>query len=168
MEFKQGDIVVYSTYGVCCIESVCEQTFNKTKEEYYVLKPCDNTSSTYYIPTHNSLATAKLRKIMTVSQLEAIFAAVARMDDNWIENEIQRKEFYQGLLSSGSYEEIICMIRTLHHHRNIIKDAGKKMHACDENFLKAAEQMVASEVSHILGIEQDKVGSYIKSKIKEK
>ena len=57
------------------------------------------------------------------------------------------------------------MIRTLHHHRRMILDSGKKVHMCDENFLKSAEHLISSEVSQILGIPQNSVGDYIKSKV---
>jgi len=165
MDFKQGDVVSYGTHGACTITFIGDVEINREMREYYVLEPCNNTSSKYYVPKNNASAVAKIKKLLSPSQLEELLTSVVNKDDNWIENEAQRKEYYKELLSSGNCEDIICMIRTLHHHRKTQLSLGKKVHMCDENFIKTAEQLISSEVAQILNIPQEKVGEYIRSKL---
>lgn len=165
MDFKQGDFVSYGTHGACKIIYIGDVEINREMREYYVLEPCNNTSSKYYVPKNNASAVARIKKLLSPSQLEELLSAVVGKDDNWIENEPLRKERYKELLSSGNSEDIICMIRTLHHRRKELLSLGKKFHMCDENFIKTAEQLISSEVAQILNIPQEKVGEYIRSKL---
>lgn len=165
MDFKKGDVVSYGTHGACTITFIGDVEINRQIAEYLVLVPCNNSTSKYYVPKNNALAISKIRKILSATQLEELLTAVVSKNDNWIENEALRKEHYKKLLASGNCEEIICMIRTLHHHRKQQQSLGKKVHICDENFIKTAEQLVSSEVAQILNIPQEKVGDYIRSKL---
>lgn len=165
MDFKQGDVVTYGTHGACTITFIGDVEINREMREYYVLEPCNNTPSKYYVPKNNASAVTKIKKLLSPSQLEELLTAVVGKDDNWIENEPLRKEHYKELLSSGDCEDIICMIRTLHHHRKKQLSLGKKVHICDENFIKTAEQLISSEVAQILNIPQEEVGEYIRSKL---
>ena len=167
MDFKQGDVVTYSTHGACTIVYVGDVEINNEKREYYVLEPCDSTPSKYYVPKNNASAVAKIKKLPSPLQLEELLTAAGGKDDNWIENEPLRKEYYKELLASGNCEDIVCMIRTLHHHRKKQLSLGKKVHICDENFIKKAEQIISSEVAQILNIPQEKVGEYIINKLDE-
>jgi RNA polymerase-interacting CarD/CdnL/TRCF family regulator len=57
------------------------------------------------------------------------------------------------------------MVRSLHHHKEQQREAGKKFHLGDENFLRDAERLLNSEFSMILGIDAKEVGTYIQSKL---
>lgn len=167
MDFKQGDTVVYGAHGACNITSICDVKINRHTSEYYILEPCYDTSTKYYVPKNNALAVSKIRKILSAAQLEELLTAVAGKNNNWIEDETQRKEHYTELLASGNCEDIICMIRTLHHHRKKQLSLGKTVHMFDKDFMKTAEQLISSEVAQILNIPQDKVGDYIRNRLSD-
>jgi RNA polymerase-interacting CarD/CdnL/TRCF family regulator len=55
------------------------------------------------------------------------------------------------------------MINTLHQHKKVQAEAGRKFHLCDENFLRDAEKLLNAEFSLVLGIQPADVGAYILS-----
>ena len=165
MEFKQGDVVAYGAHGACTVAFVGDVDMDRKKRAYYILEPCDNTQTKYYVPKDNALAVAKIQKLLSRSQLEGLLTAVVCMEDHWIADETERKAYYKKLLSSGNWEEILCMIRTVRHHKKEQLSGKKKFHICDENFLKAAEQLISSQVSQILNIPREEVGKYIQSRL---
>ena len=76
-----------------------------------------------------------------------------------------RKQRYRELISSGDRGSLLCMVRTLYHHKMTQQEAGWKFHLCDENFLRDAQRLLDSEFSLILGIAPKEVGAYIQSKL---
>lgn len=163
MGFQRGDQVVYGIHGVCRIVDIEKKTVERKHVEYYVLQPCAQTDATYYVPVHNEAAVAKMRKMLTAAELNALLSSDEIQTDCWIPEENLRKERYRKLIARADCAELIGMIRQLHLHRQRQLEAGKKFHICDENFLKDAQRLIASEVSQILGIQPADVEGYIRS-----
>lgn len=162
MGFQQGDQVVYGIHGVCRIVDIERKMVERKSVEYYVLQPCAQTDATYYVPVHNEAAVAKMRKMLTAAELNALLTSDEIQTDCWIAEENLRKERYRKLIARADCAELISMIRQLHLHRQRQLAAGKKFHICDENFLKDAQRLIASEVSQILGIQPTEVEGYIR------
>ena len=57
------------------------------------------------------------------------------------------------------------MIHTLHKHRQQQLEIGRKLHMCDENFLRDAEKLVGSEIALALRISKNEVEQIIKNAI---
>ena len=57
------------------------------------------------------------------------------------------------------------MIRCIYMRKLELDQVGKKLPAADTNTLKSAEKLVEEEFSHVLGIEREDVGTYIRSVI---
>lgn len=163
MGFQRGDQVVYGIHGVCRIVDIEKKTVERKRVEYYVLQPCAQTDATYYVPVHNEAAVAKMRKMLTAAELNALLSSDEIQTDCWIPEENLRKERYRKLIARADCAELIGMIRQLHLHRQRQLEAGKKFHICDENFLKDAQRLITSEVSQILGIQPADVEGYIRS-----
>lgn len=53
MNFQRGDRVVYGVHGVCRITDIEIRKVDHKTVEYYVLAPCGQTGSCYYVPVHN-------------------------------------------------------------------------------------------------------------------
>lgn len=165
MEFQCGDRVVYGIHGVCRIVGRDERIVDHKRVEYYVLQPCASEDARYYVPVHNEAAVSKMRKMLTSAQLDALLASQELHSDCWIDEENLRKERYRKLIARADCAELIGMIRSLHLHRQRQLAAGKKFHLCDENFLKDAQRLIASEVSQILSIPPAEVEDYIRSRV---
>lgn len=156
-----GDVVLYGIHGVCKILELEDRKIDRKIIEYYVLEPIEQPGTRFYVPTQNQAAVSKLRPMLTKEQLEQLLYAERGNDDTWINDENQRKQLYRELINSGDRAALVRMVRSLHIHKKEQLNAGKKVHLCDENFLRDAEKLLSSEFSLVLGIEQSAVAAYI-------
>ena len=156
-----GDVVLYGIHGVCKILELEDRKIDRKIIEYYVLEPIEQPGTRFYVPTQNQAAVSKLRPMLTKEQLEQLLYAERGNDDAWINDENQRKQLYRELINSGDRAALVRMVRSLHIHKKEQLNAGKKVHLCDENFLRDAEKLLSSEFSLVLGIEQSAVAAYI-------
>lgn len=159
--YQTGDRVLYGIHGVCSILDIEEKYVDRKKVSYYVLEPLDQQGTRYYVPAYNQAAVAKLSKLLSASELEALFVAAKARGNDWITDEGQRKQRYRELINSGDREALLGMIHALHHHKRQQAEAGRKFHLCDENFLRDAEKLLRAEFSLVLEIPQEQVGDYI-------
>lgn len=165
MQVQCGDMVVYGIHGVCRVADIESRMVDRKEVEYYVLIPNDQPEAKFYVPTHNPLAVAKMRKVLTREELVALLESVEVKEDSWIANEAQRKEKYRELISKADCADLIRMLRALYTHKQEQLAAGKKFHQCDENFMKDAQRVIRSEVSVVMGIPPETVDAFIQSKI---
>lgn len=162
--FQVEDRVVYSIHGVCEVVAVEEQTVDGKKAAYLVLEPLGQPGSRYLVPTHNPAAMGKLKNPLTKEDLEILFSDEVK-EDCWIQDENLRKQTYRELLGSGNRKKLIGMLYTLYCHKSAQTAAGRKIHICDDNFLRDAEKLLTSEVSIVMGLDADEAKQYIRSKL---
>lgn len=160
--FQCGEQVVYGIHGVCTIIDLEIRTVDRNKIEYFVLEPNDQPGTRFYIPTQNQAAVAKLRPILSQTELDALLRSEETSCDTWIADENQRKQYYRELIGSGDRAALIRMVHTLHKHKEEQAAAGRKFHLCDENFLRDAEKLLNAEFSLVLDLKQEDVPSYVK------
>lgn len=165
--FQVGDKVVYGIHGVCTVVDQEERLIDRKRLTYLALEPVGQGGSRYLVPTHNAAAMAKLRRMLSKEDLEALLQSEEVRADGWIKDENQRKQAYRELISSGDRAKLMQMVRTLYRHKTAQAAAGRKCHLCDENFLRDAEKLLVSEVSIVMNVEPDQAKQYIRSKLKE-
>lgn len=166
--FQIGDHVLYGIHGVCVIADVQERTVDRKQVRYFVLEPLEQAGVQYFIPTHNDAALSKLRHVMRRDDLEQLLKSEDVRRNVWIEDENLRKQRYRELINSGDRLALLQMIRTLHKHKQVQTDAGRKFHLCDENFLRDAERLLNAEFSLVLGIDKDQVSAYVIQALQDK
>lgn len=163
--FEIGEKVLYSVNGVCEITDITEKTFGKTVMKYYVLKPLYNESSTLFVPVNNENLVKKMKKLMTKSELDAVLNNVSKKENNWNDNEVQRKEEFRQTISFGNISDILIQLKAVWIHRIKQNEKGRKLHITDEIFLRDAEKLIKEEIATVIGVNQDEVIPYIKDKI---
>ena len=163
--FDIGQKVLYGIHGVCCITAVETRSTGKEQKEYYCLEPVDQQGAVFYVPTSNPAAVAKMRTILTRQEFEQLITEQKERELAWIEDENQRKQTYRELISSGDLAKLMQMVHTLYRHKNAQAAAGRKVHLCDENFLRDAEKLLASEAAIVLGMEYDQARKYLKENL---
>lgn len=161
--YSIGDVVVYGTHGICEITGIENRSVDGKRVEYFVLAPKDASGAKFFVPTHNPSALAKLRKLLTAPELEALLRSDRVREDTWIQDENRRKQYYRELIGSGDRAAIVSMVGSLQRHRQNQAKAGRKFHLCDENFLRDAEKLLGAEFSLVLGIPLDQVGAYVEA-----
>lgn len=165
--FRCGDQVVYGIHGVCKIIDIETKRLGGQTTEYYVLEPMDQSNAKYYVPTQNKAATAKLHPMITQEELTDILQSPQLHDDNWIKDENQRKQVYRNLITSGDRAALIRMVHALHKQKVSQAAAGRKLHLCDESFLRDAEKLLGAEFALVLNIDYNDVGQYVQNMIGE-
>jgi RNA polymerase-interacting CarD/CdnL/TRCF family regulator len=59
------------------------------------------------------------------------------------------------------------MLHTLYRRKSEYLAAGKKVHLCDENFLRDAEKLLASEISLVLELSPEEAKQYLRNQLSE-
>ncbi len=161
--YKVGDLVMYGIHGACRITGEEAQTVDKKPVQYFVLSPLEQPSARFLVPMHNENALKKLRRVLSKAELVTLLASPQVRESAWITDENRRKQRYRELISSGDREALLQMVRTLHLHRQEQIALGRKLHQCDDNFLKDAQRLIETEFSLTLGLEPAAVSRYIQS-----
>ncbi len=165
--FKINDVVVYSTHGVCDIVGIDERTIDGTSKQYFVLKPKADRAATFFVPMWNEKALAKMRKVMTKKDVNALIDSMPGKKPSWIANENERKDAYKKILASGDQAAIISMIQALYLHKKEREAEGKRLHMSDEHFMKDAEQLLYDEWQYVLNVDKAGLMAYIFSRIEK-
>lgn len=165
--YQTGEQIVYGVHGVCRVAALEDRTVDRKRVTYLVLEPVGQGGSQYLVPTHNAAAMAKIKRMLTKEELASMMQSDAVRSDGWIRDEGQRKNLYRELISSGDRERLMQMVHTLYRHKAEQTKAGKKVHLCDDNFLRDAEKLLVGEVAVVMGMEPDEAKQYIRKQLKE-
>lgn len=165
--YQVGDKVVYGIHGVCCVVDQEERLVDRKRLTYLALEPIGQDGARFLVPIQNAAAMAKLRRMLSREELEAILKSDEVRADGWIKDENQRKQAYRELINSGDRTKLMCMVHTLYRHKAAQAAAGRKCHLCDENFLRDAEKLLTSEISIVLNMDSDQVRSYIRDRFND-
>ena len=165
--FQIGERVVYGFHGVCTVAEMEERVIDRKKTVFMVLEPQEKHSARFYIPTHNEAAMAKVKPILSADALISLMSSDAVRRDNWIQEEKQRKLLYRELISSGDREKLMQTVRGVYRYKDQQAQEGKRVHLCDDNFIRDAERLLIGEVSVVLQLEEEAARQYIREKLRE-
>ena len=154
--FKVGDKVLYGSDGVCKIIDITEKSFNDVSAMFYVLEPIFSNSSTFFVPTENEKLTSKMKYILSLDELEKI-TEKKPPKSQWQTNDLLRKENFKMVISGGSIEDIVSVLRLIAEHKKEIEPMGKKLHKADESVYKDALKIIYEEFSLYKDLTKDDV-----------
>lgn len=163
--YQAGECVVYGIHGVCRVAGYEKQMVNRKRTEYLVLEPMNSNESRYFLPTGNPTAMAKLKAILPADELRDLLESSKIRQSSWIEDENQRKQHYRNLISGGDRVSILQMVYSLYRYREEQTAAGRKFHLCDENFLRDAEKLLASEIALVLDMTAEEARDYLRQQL---
>ena len=160
--FKVNDVIIYGSQGVCEIVDIEEKSIGGAKKEYFILKPVREQGSTIYAPTDNEHVLKKMRRLLTVSEINSLIDAMPNEKTIWISDINERKACYKNLLLSGDPSALIQMIKAIYAHKKEREAEGKRLHVMDEHFFKDAEQILYNEFQYVLKLStKDPLMNYI-------
>ncbi len=165
--YQVGEQVVYGIHGVCRVADREERVIDRKRVTYLVLEPVGQEGARYLVPTHNASAMGKVRQMLTRESLTAMLESEEVCADGWIRDENQRKQTYRELIGSGDRAKLMQMVRTLYRHKAAQAAAGRKVHMCDDNFLRDAEKLLSVEVAVVMDLEPDQAKQFLRTKLKE-
>lgn len=165
--YQIGALVVYGIHGVCYVADLEERVVDRKIVVYMALEPLEQEGARYLIPTHNPVAMNKVKPILTKEALEEILTSADVRRGEWIRDENQRKQIYRELISCGDRIRLMQMVRTLYKHKDEQLSSGRKVHICDDNFLRDAEKLLASEIAVVTDLTPEEARQRLRSKLKE-
>ncbi len=165
--YQIGETVLYGTEGACTIAEIREMKIGREKAPYYVLHPVHREGATIFVPLGNETLLAKMRRLLSVEEINGMIACICHEETVWIEDAAVRKEEFRRILTAGDRKELLGMIRALYRHRETLKSAGKRLRTNDEQMLRDAEKLLNDEFALVLNIKPREVPEYIRSRLEE-
>ena len=163
--FQIGEQVIYGTEGVCRVERIETLHVGKQSGRYYVLSPIDRRGSTVYVPLDNERLTARIKRILTAEELNALLDAAADEALLWLEDANERKALYTQVLLDGDRRKLLRLMRTLYLRRVALVQRGKHLRAADEQALRDAERTLNGEFALVLNIPRHEVPAYLHARL---
>lgn len=165
--FQLGELVVYGVHGVCRVSQIQEQVVDRVPRQYLVLEPVSKGGSQYMVPMHNAAAMNKLTQLLSPKELEELFHNDAIYESNWIQDENRRKQFYRDQSGAVDRQTLMQTVHTIYSHRDELREQGKKLHVCDENFLHDAEKVLSGEIGAVLDLNAQEALQYLRNHLKQ-
>jgi len=165
--YQAGDKVIYGIHGVCIVADLEKKTVDGKQVTYLVLEPPGQPGSRFLVPTHNTAAMGKVRPMLSREELEDLLSSDAVKQDAWISEEGRRKQHYRELITGSDRQLLAQMVCSLYRYRRAQTAAGKRIHMCDENFLRDAEKLLSGEIAVTLEIPSGEALKYLRNKLKE-
>lgn len=163
--FQIGCKVIYGVHGVCSVSGTESVAAGGKSRLYYVLQPIHQDGSRYLIPTDNSAALHRLIPLISAKEWEELLVSPEVHSGSWISDENQRKQSYKELTAHGSRTELLAALTVLYDHRKVQKEKGRKLHICDDIFLRDTEKMLAEEIADVFGLDIEDAKHYLQNKL---
>ena len=160
--FLVGEKVVYKTNAVCNVESIETPAFLKAEgKKYYKLRYLySNGNEVVYVPVDSGV---NIRKIMSQKQAKECFEILENVQirDLQIKQPALLAEHFQMLLSDGSIEGTLKVLKEILIINKKKCEQGKKLRQIEEHYLVIVERAVTEELSVVLGKEMDEIREMI-------
>lgn len=161
--FNVGDLIMYSTHGICQIDEVCEKTYLDVTKNYYVLHPLNNNKLKISTPVDNDKV--MMVEIMDKERAEAILESFKLPGIEWIENNKERNKVYSDIVNSGNREEISKILSTLKRKNQEAIDDKVKFVDQDKALLTSLQNILLSELAYSLNVSTDSIFETVDSYI---
>lgn len=153
--YKINDYLMYGK-EVCKVHDIEEKKFNN--EDYYLLRPIKNETLKISAPISDKAG--KIRDLITKKEIEQLIKSIPTIsiietEDKFIENE------YKKLITTGSHEDLIKIIKTTYLRNKKRLDNNKKIAEKDKNYFELAEDYLYNEFSIVLNKTYDETKEYI-------
>lgn len=166
-KYQINDTVCYGTNGVCRISAIEQLGFNSEPNDYYILQPVYNKSSTIFVPLYNQDLCERIRPVMTKEQLLRLISLMTDEKTEWIEDNNQRRTTYNEILQSADPEKVLSVLRSLHTRSEALRQKKKRLHISDEKLFHDAERMLHEEIAYVAGVSLEDVGGYIAREVEK-
>ena len=157
--YKIGDYVIYLK-DVCKIFDIKEKYMNDT--DYYILVPMNDESLKLSVPVTNET----LKNLPSLNEVNAMLDNICNISVLTEENK-QLEDEYKKLISNGSYEDLIKVIKTAYLRNKKRLDNKRSISSKDKNYMEMAEKHLIPELSIVLDMSIDETEQYVINKLCE-
>lgn len=159
---KENDFIVYK-HDVCKIKEVRNNMMNGNT--YYIMTPIDDESLIIDVPTDNRMGW--IRDLLTLEEANKLIDRIPNIKPLSNINDKNIENTYKELLTNGSHDELIQIIKTSYLRNEERINNKKKISDKDDKYFKLAEKYLYNELSIILNKSFDETREYIINKVQE-
>ena len=157
--YKIGDYVIYLK-DVCKIFDIKEKYMNDT--DYYILVPINDESLKLSVPVTNET----LKNLPSLNEVNAMLDNICNISVLTEENK-QLEDEYKKLISNGSYEDLIKVMKTAYLRNKKRLDNKRSISSKDKNYMEMAEKHLIPELAIVLDMSIDETEQYVINKLCE-
>lgn len=162
--FKIGDLILYSSHGICRVDDICDMTYLGTTKKCYVLHPMKDSKLTISTPVDNDKVT--MLELLSRNEAEEILESFKLPGMEWIDIDNQRSEMYSDIVKKGKRKEIAMIVNSLIRKKKDMESRGKRFWEKDRRMLTSIENVLFEELAFSLNSTSEeiekKVNEYIK------
>ena len=107
----------------------------------------------------------KLKAVLSKDELIVLLSSEEIHQSIWIEEENRRKQYYREVIGSGDRMLLLKLVNTLYRYKASQTAAGKKFHQSDDNFMRDAEKLLASEIALVMELSPQEAREYLRTQL---
>ncbi len=157
--FNKGDMMIYSSHGICLVDDICSNKFQGVEKDYYVLHPIADRKLTISIPVDNQSVT--MLELIEEDEAEKIIDSFRKPGRSWIEINNERNQIYAETVKTGNRKDIAAIVNTLMRRKYSAEQAGRKFSDKDKKLLNVVQGMLFTELAISLGTTFDLVNERV-------
>lgn len=163
--FNIGEYIVYGMNGVCRVEEIGPMNLSGVDSDklYYTLLPLYTKGSKVYTPVDNHKVI--MRPVVTKTEACNLIDEMKDVELIEVADDKHRELAYKEALKTCECREWIRIINTVLKRKEERLAQGKKMSACDERYLKQAQDNLYGELALSLEMEKSEVEDYLEHRI---
>lgn len=146
--YTNGDLVIYSTHGICHIDGVSNSTFYGHTKLYYVLHPIDKEGLKIQIPVDN--AESSFTPLINAQESKTLIKQFSNEGVDWIDNTSNRTRMFENTIHTGNRNDIVNVLITLLRKKSEFADLERKLSNQDNKFLEFIQHTLFTEMAFAL------------------
>jgi CarD family transcriptional regulator len=146
--FNIGDLILYSTHGICRIDDICEKTFLGDTKRYYVLHPMGDSRLSISTPVDSDKVA--MLELLSKEEAEEILNSFKQPGIDWIDTDNERNEAYSKTVKKGNRKMISMIANTLMRQKINTEKKGRKFHEKDKKLLTSIQSVLFGELAFSL------------------
>lgn len=158
--FNIGDLVIYSSHGICRVDDICEKTISDVTRKYYVLHPMENS---HHLTISTPIDNDKVAMFELIHEDEAteILESFKNLGIEWVDNANIRHKVYTDIITTGERKEIAKIVNTLTRKQMEAELNGKKLYEQDRKLLNTTQNTLFKELAISLNMTFDEVNEKV-------
>lgn len=163
--YSVGDLIMYSSHGICEIDDITEKSFSNQTKKYYVLHPLNNQNLVINIPIHSDKI--NLQDVVNQDTAQRIIDSFKKPGVEWIEKNNHRIHIYSEAIKNGDRFEIARIVNTMMVKQHEDELLGKKFASQDMKLLTTIQNLLFAELALSLKTTSDAIYHRVKKCLEE-
>ncbi|GAA0303539.1 CarD family transcriptional regulator [Gracilibacillus halotolerans] len=165
--FNIGDLIIYSSHGICKIDDIQEKTISGVTRQYYILHPVASENHlTISAPVNNDQVIIK--GLMNKEEALKVLETFDEEGIDWVDNANRRFNEFSGIVNKGNNKDIAQVANTLMRRRIELDKEEKRLYQKDEKLLEDIQQILFHEIALALDMTYESVDAMVNNQIEGK